>query len=380
MKSARGQWLVLVGMLLGSMYAADTRAEPFWKKLPLVRRVEADPNKSYGLTEKQGPWLILVTTFAGDQAQEQAHELVLELRRRHQLQAFTHRMHFDFTRDAKARGANQYGEPRKVKYRVNAIDEVAVLVGDFESVDDDAAQKTLKMLKYECDPECLKSGAAAEDNRLIADFRDMLKSARTVGGYKNVKKRMGPLANAHLTTNPLVPDEYYAPKGLDKFVIEMNKPVEHSLLDCPGRFTVKIATFSGSVIIDQKKIREVEKGGRVASQLAEAADKAHRVTVALREQGYEAYEFHDRGQSIVTVGSFNSYGTPRADGKIEINPKIHALMTAFGADKQAAPGQANPRVGLPKVIDDIPLDIQPMIVEVPRKSISSDYAETAMRR
>jgi hypothetical protein len=380
MKNARGRWLVLIGMFVGSLLASEAQAEPFWKKLPLVRRIEADPNKSYALTEKQGPWLILATTFAGDEAQQQAHELVIELRKRHHLNAYTHRMHFDFTKQAKARGVDRYGEPIKVQYRVNAMDEVAVLVGDFESVDDDAAQKTLKMLKYDCDPQCMKTGAAAEDNRLIADFRDMLKNARTVGGYKNVKKRMGPLANAHLTTNPLVPDEYYAPKGLDKFVVEMNRPVEHSLLDCPGRYTVKIATFSGSVIIDQKKIREVEKGARVGSQLAEAAEKAHRVTMTLREQGYEAYEFHDRGQSIVTVGNFNSVGTPRADGKIEINPKIHALMTTFGAEKQASPGQINPRVGLPKVIDDIPLDIQPMIVEVPRKSVSSDYAETAMWR
>jgi hypothetical protein len=200
-----------------------------------------------------------------------------------------------------------------------------------------------------------------------------------VGGYKNVKKQMGPLAGAHLTTNPLVPDEYYAPKGLDKFVIEMNKPVKHSLLKCPGEITVKVASFSGSVIIDQKKIREAEQGGRVNSQLAEAAEKAHRLTEALRDQGYEAYEFHDRGQSIVTVGSFSSVGSPRADGKIEINPKIHALMTTFGAEKPTA-GQVNPRAGLPKVIDGIPLDIQPLPVKVPRKSVSSDYAETAMRR
>lgn len=380
MKNTRLAWLFMVYASVLSLGIADAQAEPFWKKLPLVRRVEADPNKTYALEEDHGPWLVLATTFAGDNAQQQAKELVLELRKRYQLNAYTHRMHFDFTKQAKARGVDRYGEPIKVRYRVNAMDEVAVLVGDFNAVDDDAAQKTLKMIKYECDPVCMKNGAAAEDNRLIADFRDMLRNARTVGGYKNVKKRMGPLANAHLTTNPLVPDEYYAPKGLDKFVIKMNQGVEHSLLDCPGEITVQIAKFSGSVIIDQKKIREVENGAKVNSQLAEAADKAHRVTMALREQGYEAYEFHDRGQSIVTVGSFNSVGTPRADGKIEINPKIHSLMTTFGAEKQTTPGQVNPRVGLPKVIDGIPLDIQPMPVKVPRKSVSTDYADTAMNR
>ena len=55
-----------------------------------------------------------------------------------------------------------------------------------------------------------------------------------------------------------------------------------------------------------------------ASALEEAGEAAHKLVEVLRNQGYEAYEFHDRGSSIVTVGSFDSVGTPRADGKIEI--------------------------------------------------------------
>jgi len=47
------------------------------------------------------------------------------------------------------------------------------------------------------------------------------------------------------------------------------------------------------------------------SELEAAAEKAHRLAKALRMKGYDAYEFHDRYASIVTVGSFNSAGTPR---------------------------------------------------------------------
>ena len=68
------------------------------------------------------------------------------------------------------------------------------------------------------------------------------------------------------------------------------------------------------------------------STLAEAADKAHRLAKALRMKGYEAYEFHDRYASIVTVGSFNSVGTPRPDGRMEINAEIAAVMKTFGTD------------------------------------------------
>jgi len=34
------------------------------------------------------------------------------------------------------------------------------------------------------------------------------------------------------------------------------------------------------------------------SKLHAAADKAHRLTVALRKQGVEAYEFHDRTRAL----------------------------------------------------------------------------------
>ena len=198
--------------------------------------------------------------------------------------------------------------------------------------------------------------------------------ARGVSVKKTVK---GPLGNAMLTTNPLLPDEYYVPKGIDRFVLDMNKSVKYSLLECPAKFTVKVATFSGASVIDQKKIKEIQKEGKEApSRLAEAAEKAHKLTETLRSQGYEAYEFHDRGQSIVTVGSFNSPGSPRADGKTEIDPKIHTIMTTFGAGKAALPGVPNGMgAGTPKIFGGIPTDIYPMVVEVPRKTISGDYAD-----
>lgn len=362
------RWTMIATLLAASACPERLLAEPFWRLLPLIQRVEADPEKTYTLGEKHGPWLILAYTFAGENAQERARELALELRRDFGLPAYTHRRMFDFDNDLTATSADRYGQKR-LKYRVNELEEVAVLVGDFPSVDDDKARKMLEKIKYDYEPECLKPSARRVQDHPFVGFRGVWKTIATKSGVRTVKKKSGPMVNALLTTNPLLPDEYFAPKGLDKFVIEMNKPVKHSLLDCPGRYTVKVATFSGQVIIDQKKIEEIERGKQVNSRLAEAADKAHRLTEALREQGYEAYEFHDRGQSIVCVGSFDSYGSPRADGKIEINPQIHKIMTTFQAS--GGLGQA----GMPvKVIAGVPLDIQPTIVQVPKHSLSSDYA------
>ena len=103
-----------------------------------------------------------------------------------------------------------------------------------------------------------------------------------------------------------------------------------------------------------------------------AADNAARMTKALRDKGVEAYEFHDRTESMVCVGSFDSVGDPRDDGKIEINPGIHRLMETYGPEKKFIPGQAQAFVQ-PRLIEGIPFDPQPLPVVVPRQSIANDY-------
>jgi hypothetical protein len=172
----------------------------------------------------------------------------------------------------------------------------------------------------------------------------------------------------------------------------MNKGVEHSLLNCPGRYSVKIATFTGRVVIDQQKIRQMEGGGghdqqNDESPLVEAAAKAHAITEALRAAKVEAYEFHDRGSSIVTVGHFDSVGSPRADGKIEINPLVFQLIQKYGADQSSLAGGQITMGVQPKTIKvsvggkmkTIIFDISPVAVEVPRRTISGVYQASAMR-
>ena len=169
--------------------------------------------------------------------------------------------------------------------------------------------------------------------------------------------------------------EYFAPKGVDSLVLRMNKDVPHSLLDCPGKYTVRVATFRGNVIIDQRKVEEIEKGGRMKSRLEQAAIDAHRLTEALREKGFEAYEFHDRHESFVTVGSFEWVGRPRADGKQEINPAVLRKIQQFSPIQQPLLDKSGRSVaGLqPRSLQGIPFDVQPWPVEVPKRSIADDY-------
>ena len=74
------------------------------------------------------------------------------------------------------------------------------------------------------------------------------------------------------------------------------------------------------------------------------------------------------------MGSFNSVGTPRPDGKIEINPQVHAIIKTFGGMPKGFPvlGRGIPRV---KTLLGISFDLQPIPVEIPKRSISRDLAQ-----
>jgi hypothetical protein len=95
----------------------------------------------------------------------------------------------------------------------------------------------------------------------------------------------------------------------------------------------------------------------------------------LRRQGIEAYEFHDRHESIVTVGSFNSVGTPLPDGRTEVHPAIQRIMESFGPARISGQLNGVQQVGLqPRGLEGIPFDVSPIPIEVPRRSIAQDYA------
>ncbi|MCA9247307.1 MAG: hypothetical protein KDA42_09340 [Planctomycetales bacterium] len=328
------------------------------------------------MTEANGPWMIMATTFSGEGAEDQARELVLELRKRYKLEAYTHEMKFDFSDNVAGRGVDRYGQPIRMQYRRSGeFQEIAVLVGNYISVEDREAQRTLQKIKYMV-PQTLDPEGRGQTTQALAALR---KIQVALLPDDDPRKEQGPMRKAFITRNPLLPRDYFVPQGLDPLVVEMNKGVKHNLLDSGAKYTVKVATFTGTVVLDQKKVQEYEESGsRLQSKLDEAAENAHRLTLALRQKGYDAFEFHDRYASIVTVGAFENVGKPRLDGKTEINPNIHAIMRAFAATPISAPATTPAAAGQtgykPKVVIGIPCDIQPQIVQVPQPSLSAAYA------
>src|SRR4029079_14921631 len=123
------------------------------------------------------------------------------------------------------------------------------------------------------------------------------------------KKSMGPMRTAFVTRNPLLPDEFFKSNEPDELIIEMNKDVKYSLLKCPGRYTVKVATFRGKSTMKLDEITDSNtsfaswiRKGNEPSKLEKAAEDAHRLTMALRQKHIPAFEYHDRTESIVTIG------------------------------------------------------------------------------
>jgi hypothetical protein len=299
--------------------------------------------------------------------------LVLELRQRFKLESFTFRQTYDFSKPTEGRGYSRYGGPRRMKYMNNyKFDEIAVLIGNFAAVDDPRLEKTLEQIKY-VQPGTLDTKQKKDSSQRFAGLRSFYHLA----SINPEKKNKGPMGAAFVTRNPMVPEELFVAKGLDPFVYDMNKDLPHSLLKCPGRYTVRVASFRGVDTMKPAEFERLTTQARKMSKIDEAALKASRLCAALREKGVEAFEFHDRTESIVTIGSFNEVGQPRPDGKTEINPAMHKVMQEYGPIERAQPGTKQVEMyARVEKSSNIRFDPQPMPVEVPRQSIAAAYNAT----
>ncbi len=195
-KSCRGMLLAaLCGLVAPAVAQA---APPLWKMLytPL-KRVEADPNKDYVVTETTGPWMIMAAAFSGDGAKDQARQLVLELREKYRLPAYLYQKKFDLGRRTDGRGTDRYGEPLKMRYaRGDSMLEIAVMVGDYQSVDDPDAQKALKKIKS-LEPAALDVNKRKTTSQTLANFRSLQKAVLPEGNEIRKKGADGGRVHRH---------------------------------------------------------------------------------------------------------------------------------------------------------------------------------------
>ncbi len=356
-------------LLLSAISTTALGQTPSLLRMFKKRGVEADANKSYALTQEDGPWMILAANFAGEGAKGRAERLALEIRRDLKLPAFIHHEHFDFTGKVskraelaeKLRYANQY-----------EYEAYAVLVGEYDTVEHPAIDEDLATIKS------AKSSVFVDP----ADVAAETASTNPVTALKAMHKRMmdrkadkskGPMAGAFVTRNPMLPEDYFDAPQVDSFVRQLNEGKSFSLLECEGKFTVVVKTFEGmgklvSASADPNFEPSIERMDKYAAD----ADKMVR---ELRAKGVEAYQFHDRQRSLVTVGSFDTLGRELPDGGFEYDAAIRAVAeeySAFNSQKaySVGPGIAANHVGM------IPFDVKPTPISVPKATKRSLYNST----
>ena len=169
-----------------------------------------------------------------------------------------------------------------------------VLVGEFTSIDDPTMTEVLQAVRY-AHPKCLENAvqtASTSKNdplSVVKAYRSKIWSATE----RDQKRKKGKLGAAFATRNPLLPDDYFQPPRVDKFVEELNRKTwepadgqsswraQYSLLDNPGRFTVRVATFTGreSTTAYNPNLKQI------SAVLDRAAITAHKLTMALRAKG-----------------------------------------------------------------------------------------------
>lgn len=331
---------------------------------PAFGKVEAVKGKRYRLTPQHGPWMIMVAALrdvpperrieGGMTAWQAADELVYELRKLG-VPAYA------YVQKMQLQKVNSFSADRDTvdgKY-IAQHEAVAVLAGNFSSPDARQAQLILNYLKNKFEPSFLKE----EKNGAILP--------RTPG-------RPNPLNRAHMTTNPLMSAADVKRNTMDPLVQQLNSGNKYSLLKNTGKYSLRIATFKGNSIIQQVGNQVHEKATYnfdkiFGNNLDEAGTKAWELTQALRSasklgygRDYEAWVFHDRYESYVTIGSFESRNDPRiAVLAKEFRAKTRQhngrdVMTAesFTVPRQVAPGREPDKFWM--------FDVVPKLVEVPK--------------
>jgi hypothetical protein len=351
--------LICAALLLTTSSTAFAQAPNFLTKILGKRGVEADSNKAYDLTVEDGPWMILAANFAGENSKSQAEKLVLEIRRDLRLPAFIHHERFDFTGKVSKRAELAEKHRYANQYQYEAY---AVLVGEYDTVEHPSIDRDLAAIKV-AKPTVF---AEADTDNAEASADSPIPALKAVKNliYRKTDKIKGPMAGAFVTRNPMLPEDYFDSPQVDSFVRELNEDKPYNLLKCDGKFTVVVKTFEGmGKLVSGHDQGEFEPSIERLDKMAASADK---MVQELRSQGKEAYQFHDRNRSLVTIGSFDTLGRELPDGGFEYDPAIRAVMNEYNALNSEKAYAINGKGVAAHHVAMIPFDVKPTPIAVPK--------------
>lgn len=279
--------ILLLAVLLAGLLPSTAQA-----------RIEAVKGKQYELTKKHGPWMIVVASLSdradenatdGKSADEAADELVYELRTR-KIPAYKFRMD---------ESVIPMGSGESLG-KIVAGGQVSVIAGNYGAIDSEAAVKSLAWIKAYF-PKCLAEG----------------------GVWKETPGRPGPLSGAFLTVNPLLTSAEVTemakrtPSGRreaikrQRLLRELNSGNPYPLFKNPAPYSLTVAKFGGKSVTGNESVGAF-KAFKATDTLDKSGREAWELCTVLRSEGVDAYLWHDRYESIVTVGSLSS----KTDGRI----------------------------------------------------------------
>lgn len=323
-------------------------------------RIDATQNRTYRITKQHGPWMIMVASFSerhekvrveGLSPSDAASQLVYALRKRG-IPAYTFRMS---EADHGNLGKDALGRTMRTKSAVQN-NSISVIAGNYPTVDDRTAQKTRDFIK-----------------RL--SLKDLnLESWANGGGlvFRQTPGQPGPFSGAFLTINPLFSQEEVAKTKRDPMLLRLNSNAQYSILRNKGKYTLVVATFKGrsQTGIGERNYKEALNVFKPGGALVDGAQRAWQVATMLREghfngsqkgRTFEAYEYHDRYESMVTIGSFDSPQDPRLAQLAQI---FRAKQYKGANGKSFATGESIIIPGNPP--ETVIFDPIPKLIEVPK--------------
>lgn len=350
---------------------ASSQADPptVFQRMFKAKPIASAATSGKDLQVEDGPWMILAHTFVGENSRENAERLASEIQREISESTFIHHERFDFSQGP-SMAAN---ESRRVRYaNPHQYDAYSVLVGEYDSDKHPSVAQDLRQIKS-------MQSAILGDKKVVADETNKLNPVTAIKAMQrkwvasNKEATRGPMQKAFLTRNPILPPEYFQSPAVDDFVDRMNRDLPNSLLQCDGKHTVIVRTFEGYSLLDTGKYDESFKPSM--KRLDKCAEDANKMTAALRKKGIEAYQFHDRTKSIVTIGSFETLGRALPDGSFEYSPEIRRVMNDYRAfnvrPELASQVPLGQNGAAANSIANIPFDVQPKPMTVPKRSKKS---------
>jgi hypothetical protein len=307
----------------------------------------------YPLTTREGPYVIHVASFRGPEAGNYANHLAEEIRsRRYGLLAFVYegvdqaaKKESDALRKAQLDmlGGTETvpGSEEKLKLRtVRVVNEYAVFIGNFPNFE--KASEAVKKIKQLEAPQSIPQygvhlyNKPKEQAATTGTENETLKSlgisapTKSVQGERLAETQGNPFRQAFACRNPLLHQEVVTQRNdFDPTWIDLNAKERYSIFTCPKAWTLVVARFTPPAVTTSDFRTDVFTQGQLIQAsgrgLEVASENGRKLAELLRDggRGYDAYVFHRRQDTIVTVGAFDA-----RDEKMEQAWKMLCEFTA----------------------------------------------------